>query len=371
MAFLSLLFSFIGRKVGDIVQAIFGWSITALFGKLPGKKSLAVTIALVLSLAWPLFLVGLFLPAVAGWALAFLPLRDWIGPTALRIVWAALAVLAPPIVGLLVRWAAPRAKGGALRSALTGYPLALGFFLSFLVTAITVPIVKVFSFVRGWFDTHVYVQARPDRYRAVLGELAEACARAGLLAEVVPPPKRMMIATEILRRLARSAVDPIVAEELLMLRAPGLEMTLYPSDLLLRGAPKKVAMVRAMMMRTDLDADAYLVAAPEAQEIQDELGRLVTVLREHEQRGDHAGRMADARLLEIWREMSKAALEYDDWVMLESIARRLERRIAERHHGAPPSRLDLEQDSLDMVAKRANVISSAEVTHGVLRPSRA
>ena len=44
---------------------------------------------------------------MAGWALAFLPLRDWVGPTVLRIVWAVLAVVSPPIVGLLVRWAAP------------------------------------------------------------------------------------------------------------------------------------------------------------------------------------------------------------------------------------------------------------------------
>jgi hypothetical protein len=354
VAIISLLFSFIGRKLGDIVQAIFGWSITALFGRLPSKKSLAVTVALVLSLAWPLFVVGLFLPAVAGWALAFLPLKEWVGPNVLRIVWAALALVSPPIVGLLVAWAAPKTKGSIFRSLIGGYPLALGFFFSFIVTAITVPIVKLFSFFRGWTDTHVYVQPLPDRYRAVLAELAEACARAGVLAEIVPPPRRMMVATEVLRTLAKSAVSPIVAEELLMIKAPDLELTLYPSDLLLRGNPKKVAKVRAMMTRTDIDADAYLVGTPEAQAIQDELGRLVSVLRDHEAKGNRVGRMATSRLIDIWHEMTNSEVEYEDWVMLEAVARRVERRIATKHHNAPPSPLDGEEDALAKIAEAAN-----------------
>lgn len=361
MAILSLLFSFIGRKLGDIVQAIFGWSITALFGKLPGKKSLAVTVALVFSLAWPLFVIGLFLPAVAGWTLAFLPLKEWIGATALRIVWATLAVVSPPIVGLLVHWAAPATKGSALRSAIAGYPLALGFFLSFVVTAVTVPIVKLFSIARGWSDVHVYVQARPQRYAAVTRELAEACARAGMVVTIDPPPRRMMIATNLLRVLARSAVSPIIADELLTVRGEGIELTLYPSDLLLRGLPKKVASVRAMLTRTNIDADAYLVGSPEAQSIQDELGRLVDVIRKHESRHDTVGGMATSRLVDIWKEMTNTDLEFDDWVMLESIARRVERRIA-IHDGHAKMPLDDVEDKLAEVAAKANKAESARTT---------
>jgi hypothetical protein len=359
VAILSLIFSFIGRKIGDIIQAIFGWSVTALFGRLPRKKSIAVTVALIFSLAWPLFVLGLFLPGVAAWALALLPLHDWLSASALRILWATFAIVSPPIVGLLVHWAAPATKGSAFRSALAGYPLTLGFFLSFVVTAITVPIVKIFSIVRGWSDTHVYVQPRPHRYDAVLHELAEACARAGLEIEIVPPPRRMMIATNLLRVLAKSAVSPIVAEELLMVRGKNLELTLYPSDLLLRGEPKTVARARAMMTRTDIDADAYLVGSPEAQQLQDELGRLLEVVRDHEERGHHVGRMANRRLTEIWREMNRADLAFEEWIMLENIARRLERRIA-THHGEAEMPLDREEDRLAEVAAKANRWSRAD-----------
>jgi len=351
---LSVLVSFVGRKIGSVLQAIFGWSLTALFGRLPPKRQAVLTVALVLALAWPILVVGVFVPKVASWALALLPLEEWLGKGPLRIVWAVLAVLAPPLVGLLARYAAPNPRGTALRAMVGGYPLTIGFFLSFVVTAITVPVVKIFSAARGWADTHVYVQPRPGRYRGVIGELAEACGRAGLLPEVAPPPKRMMIAANVLKLFARSAVSPIFAEELLTVRAEGLELIVYPADLLLRGDPVKVARVRAMMQRTDIDADAWLVASEAGQRFQDELGGLMDTLRHHEEEGHRAGAMATRRLVEIWRAMTKADLPYEDWVMLDAIARRIERRIVTEHGEAEPLPLDGVEDGLPSVEREAN-----------------
>lgn len=354
MAIFSVLLSFIGKKIGTIVQAIFGWSVTALFGRLPKKKQMAVTVALALSIAWPVFLLGLFLPGVSGWLLAILPLEKWLGATVLRIVWAALALFAPPLVGLLTHWAAPSTKTSAAKSLLWGYPLALGYFLSFLITVVTVPIVKVASLLKGWTDTHVYVQPREGQYSDVLRELCEACARAGILPQVEDPPTRMMLATKVLKKLAKGMVSPIVAEEIKVVRGKDVEMYLYPADLLIRGKEQAVATVRAMMMRTDIDADAYLVGSEKGQCLQDELGRLIDVVRSHEEHGEHAGRTATSRLVAIWHEMNESKLPFDEWVLLESIARRVERRIAERHSGVGKLPLDQEEDGLPQVEREAN-----------------
>ena len=358
VAILSLLLSFIGKKIGSIIQAIFGWSVTALFGRLPGIKQLAVSIALVVSIAWPVFVLGLFRPEVAGWALAFLPIERWTGPLALRITWGALAVLAPLVVGALTRYAAPSTKGGALRSLLNGYPLALGFFVAFLLTVVTVPLVKLASIVRGWADEHVYVQPREGQYDAVLRELAEACARAGVLPEITDVPLSMSLSTKVLKLLARGAVSPIVAEQVRRVRAEGLELYLYPSDLLLRGVPAKVALVRAMMTRTDVDKDAYLVGSARGQCIQDELGRLLEVLSSHEERRTHVGGTVGRRLVEIWNEMNESRLPFDEWVLLESIARRIERRMVVEKGGRELLPLDNEDDELDKIAGTANAVLS-------------
>ena len=53
MAILSAILSLVMRQLSTIVQAIFGWSITALFGKLPATKQTGLSVALALSVASP------------------------------------------------------------------------------------------------------------------------------------------------------------------------------------------------------------------------------------------------------------------------------------------------------------------------------
>lgn len=353
MPILSFVLSFIGKKLTAILQALFGWSVTALFGRLPRKKQIAVTVALLLSLSWPIFVVGMFVPNVAAWVLAFLPLEKWLGATVLRLVWTVLAFAAPLGVGALVRFAAPVPRTSYGKALLHGYPLALGFFVSFLVTALTVPIVKIASIVKGWSDSHVYVQPKNGRYKHALAELTEACARAGILPEVTEMPFTMALSTRVLKKLARGAVQPIVAEEVKRIRSEGLEIYLYPSDLLVRGEPEKVARVRANMTRTELDADAYLVGSEEGQYLQDELGRVTEALEVHAEDGFHVSARLESRLVEIWEEMSRTKLEYDEWVMLEAIARRVERRIVRQRVGDVLP-LDHASDGLHALAEKYN-----------------
>lgn len=332
MAILSALFSLLAKEVGNLLQAVFGWSITALFGRLPSAKQTAISVALVLSLVWPVFLVGLVFPRAAVWTLAFVPLHDMMHPGVLRIVWVVLSVVTPAVVGLITRWVAPSTKGGPLRAALGGYPLALGYAAAFLITAVTVPIVKIASAIHGWSDQHVYVQPRPDRYAKVLHELAEACALAGITPSVEKVPVSMALSTKVLTALARGAIDPIVADEPKLLRGEGIEIYLYPADLLLRGSPEKVAHVRAMMTRTMIERDAYLVATPEAQELQDRLGRLWEAVSRHGGTAEHlAEPMARNQLAQAAAALDDAeSVPFDDWIMLERIARRIERALASR-----------------------------------------
>jgi hypothetical protein len=352
VALLSFLLSFIAKKVGNILQLVLGWSITALFGKLPNTSQIIVTVALALSLVWPLFLVGLAFPGVAGWAIALLPLEKWLGASLLRVLWSALALLTPAIVGLLVRIAAPTVRVNVWGSIVRGYPLTLGFFLAFVVVAVTVPMVKLLSAARGWTDEHVYVEPRPSDYDCVLRALAEACSRAGLLPEITDAPRQMAIATAIVRKLSQGSIAQIVTNDLRRIRAPGIEMYLYPADLLLRGEPSKVARVRAMMSRTRLDAHAYLVRSHAAQGVQDEVARLWAIVGEHERRGERAGKVLTTRVREVFRELMRTDVPYGDWIILESLVRRLERTLLV--HGSEDAKLDEQSDRLEETAKIAN-----------------
>lgn len=322
MAVITLLFSFLARKANDIIQAIFGWSVTALFGRLPRRSQLMVTGALLFSLAWPVFVIGVFLPKLAGWLFAMIPLHNVIGTTALRIIWLVLAVVAPAVVGILIWAAAPKRQGSMGRAMAGGYPAAIGFFIAFLVVAVTVPIIKIASIVRRWSDEHIYIQPLGGEYKKVVHELADAAERAGLTVTVADAPGYMVLATTIMRTFARGAVAPFVSDTLQRIAAPGVEMYLYPADLLLRGEPSKVARVRTMFGRTELDAHAYLVGSPEGQKLQKELSRQARELET-----DRGTSVLAVQLRQLYGQLMHADIPYEDWVMLDLLARRQERRL--------------------------------------------
>ncbi|MBV8758302.1 MAG: hypothetical protein JO257_13535 [Deltaproteobacteria bacterium] len=318
-----MLFSFLAKKLSNIIQAIFGWSVTALFGKLPRRAQLLVTVALVASLAWPVFVLGAFAPKLAGWVVAFVPLHKLIGATVLRIIWLSLAVLTPVIVGILVHIAAPLRKGGLARAAVNGYPIAIGFFLSFLVVVVTVPTIKIAAIVRRWSDEHVYLQPHDGKYDEVIECLVEAVRRAGHQPTISDAPRHMVLATSIMRTFARGAVAPFVSNTLRRVTSDGLMIYLYPADLLLRGTPSTVARVRAMFGRTKIDKYAYLVASPESQSIADELSRITKIL---EDTSDN-GALLPTRLMQCYQRLMHLDIPYDEFVALDLVARRVERRL--------------------------------------------
>jgi hypothetical protein len=51
-----------------------------------------------------------------------------------------LAVLAPLVVGLLVGLAVPRTRTKPAIALFRGYPMAIGFFVAFMIVVVTVPV---------------------------------------------------------------------------------------------------------------------------------------------------------------------------------------------------------------------------------------
>ncbi len=331
MAILTTLFSALARKLGDLLQAVFGWSISALFGKLSSQKQILISVALVMSLFWPIFVVGAFVPKTAAFVIAFVPVKDLGTSQVMRVIWIAMAVLAPVIVGILTRVVSPDARRNSFFvSVLNGYPLALGFALSFIITLVTVPLVKIATLFRRWDEQHIYVQPKKDRYLDALRNLCEACVMAGIEPRASKVPTRMALSTKVIQFFARGAVDSLVVANPLRIRAKGIELYLYPADLLIRGEKTLVAKVRAMLNRTLLERDAYLVADEKAQDIQDELGRLWEVLDRHES-VDQIGSSIKTRLKEIVVETTQAELPFEEWVLLDRVARRVENKLLNVH----------------------------------------
>ena len=325
MAFISALFSLFSKKLGDLLQAIFGWSIAGLFGKLPSGKQTGLSVALILSILWPLLVVGCFFPALAAWAVAFVPLHEWLGDTVLRVVWIVLAVVAPVVVGALIAWVAPSEKqrGGIFRTVLSGFPLIIGLFLSFLLTLFIVPVLKVIAMAKRWDDDHVFVQPKEGAYLQVLAQLKAACEKAGIEVQDEPTPGFMRAPLRVLKWFARSSLDSIVVNDPRRLRGPGLELYLYPADLLIRGSTERARHVRAAMVRELFHAPAYLSQDGKAQHVEDEINRTWDIIKRHRS-VDEVRDSVKARLVTIAKDLNEADIPYEDWVLLFTNLNRLE-----------------------------------------------
>jgi hypothetical protein len=305
--------------------------VTALFGKLRRRAQVLVTAALVLSLLWPIFVIGVFAPGVSSWALAMVPLHHWVDDNVLRLIWLGLAALTPLGVGALVHFVVHQRK--LIPDALRGYQLALGFSAAFVVVVITVPIVKISSLIRRWSDEHVYVQAREHAYDEVLRCLVEACRLAGFDPKISDAPRSMVLATTIMRAIAGSAVTPFVTEKLRRITADGLELYLYPGDLLVRGQKFKAARVRAMIAYTGIETHAYLVDSDDAKSIQDSLARFNRVL-DNATASMHTPSLI-AQLQALYQRMLHADVTFEQWSVLDGLARKLERRLVIGHMTQP------------------------------------
>lgn len=329
MAILSGLLSLLSRKLSDVLQALFGWSIRGLFGRLPDRKETALLIALILSMLWPALVVGCFVPKVAAWLVAFVPLHEWLGQTFLRALWIVLAVLSPIAVGGIVSWVAPtrRQQGSLLRTILSGYPLTVGIFLSFLLTFFIVPALKVHALARRWEDEHVYVQVKENGYHEVLLRIAAACAKTQTAVRLLPVPGTMAAPVRVLTWFAKSAIAPILASDPKMLRGDGIEIYLYPTDVLLRGRPERVRRVRAEIVRELMAAPAYLTQDDQAQKLEAAINRTWEFIEEHRGMEELRGNVKN-RIRLLAAELDRASVPFEDWVLLYNNVQRLDREVA-------------------------------------------
>jgi hypothetical protein len=351
MPILSALLSLLSRKVGDLLQAIFGWSITGLFGRLPVSKQRALSVAVLLSVAWPVLLTGIFFPGVAAWAITLVPLHDWVGASVLRGIWIGLAVVAPITVGLITKAVAPKhkQKRGTLALLASGVPLTLGFAAAFVTALVVVPMLKLGALARRWRDEHVHLQVGEGAYEEVFRHVRRACGEAGLLLDEEPVPRLMATATNVLKAFAGGAVSPMIAEHPRRLRGDGLELYLYPGDLLIRGEPAKVSRVRVALLIHLLHAPAHLTEHAAGQAVEDELHRMWGVVERHRHAGE-IGRLGHARLRQIANELETLDVPFAEWTLLYTNLGLLERamtggaRLVEMEPASPVGQAHVETE---------------------------
>jgi hypothetical protein len=314
MVLVQAFLSFLGRSAGKILNAIFGWAVVALFGRTSSRQETLLSAVVAMAVLWPLLLVGIAAPKMATFLLALIPLARSVPDSAVRIVWIALAAAIPMVVGLVVAAKAPPGteREPFVKRVLRGFPLTLGLAAAFAVMFVTVPALRIVSVLRGWSDEHVPLITQGDQYREASDAIERLIEANGLDAARAEPPWWMKASAAILRIMGGRALRGLMPPELAHWRGRSLQIALYPSDVLVRGAKERASWTHGLIAEAFARGPGLQTFDLDAQEIELQVHRIWRVY-EKEPEAHRGSRFLLARVREAGRDLGTLDVPYEQW----------------------------------------------------------
>jgi hypothetical protein len=328
MAILQALLALITKSAGKVLNASFGWAVRALFGQTSSREQTFLSVVVAAAVAWPLLLVGLAMPKIAALLVAFVPLPHWVPRWTVRIVWLSLAVLVPFAVGLALAAKAPphAPPESAFKRVLRGFPITIGLAAAFIIMFISVPVMRLYALARGLQSADVPLVTDVEAYHEVAGLICEVLARHGFKLQSRPPGWWVAAPTRILGWFGGDAFRAYVPTRLEHFTAPDLELSMYPSGILLRGQKDKVTWAHGLIAETVVHSRGFQTSDAKAQALEKELRALWKIYDENPTA--HAGSSAlSGRLREITRALGALPVAFDDWQVLYRQILQVERAI--------------------------------------------
>ncbi|HEY1586992.1 MAG TPA: hypothetical protein VGH63_14960 [Polyangia bacterium] len=331
MAILQALLALISRSAGQILNAVFGWAVRALFGQPSPKEQPLLTGLVAAAAAWPVLLLGVALPKVAALLLAFVPYHNSVPPFVVRLIWLTLALIVPVVVGLVV---ASKAPPGSLREpfimrVLRGWPITIGLAAAFFVMFVTVPALKVVALLRRHQQEQVPLVTHSSNYHDIATMICTVLDRHGYHFEAMKPGWWMSVPTTILLKMGGAAFRGYVPDRLEYFRDGKLEAELYPNGLLLRGPRHKVARAHGLVSEALSHSQALQTMDPQAQAIE----KRIHSLWEQFDRDPIGNVDSDAfgeAMARLARDLSEADVAFEDWQILYRELLQLDRELAGR-----------------------------------------
>jgi hypothetical protein len=318
MAILQAILTALLRQAGKLLNTVFGWATTMLFGKVPEKRQIYLSVIGLGSVLWIVVLLGIAFPRFGAFLLAFIPLPENFPTWWVRLAMLGLAVLIPPLVGfvsLFLLDPEKRPKGSdRVRAILKGYPTTLGLALTLIMMLLIIPVLKLRDVIRGWTSNHIPVVVQANDYFSVLDDVRKALGGGGIEAVRRRADWMLRVPTKVFTLFAGSGMDDLVAAELSVLRGEDLEVLLHPCDLVIRGKEKQVARAHALITEHLAFTKAYLTWTKEAQAVEDRLGALWRKVKAGGEDFDRDAALAELDGVE--KDLRKLNISSEEWGVL-------------------------------------------------------
>jgi hypothetical protein len=312
MAIIGSVFAMVGRFAGRLLNSALGWATLLLFGKVEGRKQTILLVIALGSLVWILTVIGVLVPDIGAFLLAFVPVPDGVQEDWVRLGMLALALVIPLLIGaaaIYVTEADRRPKGfGLVTAVLRGYPFTLVLAATIVILAGVSLARKVRSLAKRWEDAHVPVVVKPGGYERVLSDLEGVLDRSDLSVRVRAAPALISLPPRMLDAVAGRSLGSLVPDRLMMLVGDDLEVLVYPSDVAITGSKTAMARARAAIAIELTESPAYLTTTAEAQQVEDAITAVA---------GRDGKRLSPTewrrRLREQDPRIAKLAVPFDEW----------------------------------------------------------
>ena len=319
MAIVQALLALIGRSAGKIINAIFGWAVRALFGQTTLREQTFLSVVVGAAVAWPVLLAGIVAPKVAALLIAFVPLPHSVPSWTVRLVWATLALVIPVGVGIAVAAKAPPGapRESLIKRVLRGFPITIALAGAFLIMFVSVPVMRLVAIARRHKSADIPLVTDAAAYHDVARKICEVLNRHGFSFEPATPGFWVAAPTRILGALGGDAFRAYVPDQLEHFVSGDLEMSLYPSGLLLRGAPGRLTWAHGLIAETTTHTAALQTTDAKAQEVERRLRHLWASYDADHGGGDNARAYALEKMLDqITSALGELDVAFDEWQVL-------------------------------------------------------
>jgi len=318
VAILAALVALGSKFASKILTTTLGWASTLLFGRVPASRQILLLGITFGSVIWLVLLVGIVVPEVGTFLLLLVPPQGFVPEDVIRLVMLIGALIVPGILGVLTLALSPDADRNPRRIAeavLRGYPLTVLLAVLLVFLAGLAVWRKGHSLARRWTDAHVPLVVKPGAYDQVAADLDRAVSDAGLEVEPRDAPAAMSKPARWLAAVGGSNSSALVPDHMVQLHGPGLDILIYPMDLLISGKPDLVARARAAMASRLTTSAAHLTVSAEAQAVED---RLATLGTRDEETGEppRFDAAAAAAFAAIDDTLATIMIPYEEWEVL-------------------------------------------------------
>ena len=330
MAVIQAVVAGLARFAGKILNTLFGWATTTLFGKVPQEKQTLLSVMSLGSMVWSVLVVGVLSPKVAVFLLSFVTLPEWIQDSWLRTAMVVAAILLPAGIGFLSIHVTdledqPKGLKETAQRILQGYPFTVATSLALSMMIVFVPVLKVRTLAKRWTTEHLAMMVEAQDYMTVVSELERALGNADYPVTPTQPSILLRLPIKILISFAGKRKSKLVSDQLTALHSDRVELILHPSDLVISGSKYDVAHVRAIVAEQLAFSPSYLTWTKEANEMEDRLGEIWDAVKDKD--GVRGQAELTQQLQQIERDLRSAKIGFEEWEILLREMLLVERRI--------------------------------------------